>query len=49
MHLVFYIKNLYKDFTNPFPKQTNLEPLLLEVEDSEIEYEMQEVLVVKLV
>jgi hypothetical protein len=49
VHLVFYIKNLYKDFTNPFLKQTNLEPLLLEVEDSEIEYEMQEVLVVKLV
>jgi hypothetical protein len=49
VHLVFYAKKLRKDPRNPFFKQTNPEPLLLEVEDSEIEYKVQEVLVVKLI
>jgi hypothetical protein len=49
VHLVFYAKKLRKDPKNPFPKQTNPEPLLLEVEDGEIEYKVQEVLAVKLI
>jgi hypothetical protein len=49
VHPVFYTKKLRKDPRNPLPKQTNPEPLLLEVEDSEIEYKVQEVLAVKLI
>jgi hypothetical protein len=47
VHPVFYTKKLCKDPKNPFLKQTNPEPPLLKVEDGEIEYEVQEVLVVK--
>jgi hypothetical protein len=46
---VFYAKKLRKDPKNPLPRQTNPEPPLLEIEDSEIEYEVQEVLAVKLI
>jgi hypothetical protein len=46
---VFYAKKLRKDLRNPLLKQTNPEPPLLEVKDSEIEYKVQEVLVVKLI
>ena len=49
MHLIFYTKKLRKDLRNPLFRQTNPEPLLLEVEDGEIEYKVQEVLVVKLI
>jgi hypothetical protein len=49
VHPVFYAKMLRKDPRNPLFKQTNPEPPLLEVEDSEIEYEVQEVLAVKLI
>jgi hypothetical protein len=49
VHPVFYAKKLRKDLRNPFPKQTNPEPPLLEVKDSKIEYEVQEVLVIKLI
>jgi hypothetical protein len=49
VHPVFYAKKLCKDLRNPLPKQTNPEPPLLEVKDSEIEYKVQEVLVIKLI
>jgi hypothetical protein len=49
VHPVFYAKKLRKDPRNPFSRQTNPEPPLLEVEDGEIEYKVQEVLVVKLI
>ena len=49
MHPVFYAKKLCKDLRNPLPKQTNPEPPLLEVKDSEIEYKVQEVLAIKLI
>jgi hypothetical protein len=49
VHPVFYAKKLCKDPRNPLPRQTNPEPLLLEVEDSEIKYKVQEVLAVKLI
>ena len=49
MHPVFYTKKLYKDPRNPLLKQTNPEPPLLEVEDGEIEYKVQEVLAIKLI
>jgi hypothetical protein len=49
VHLIFYTKKLRKDLRNPLFRQTNPEPLLLEVEDGEIEYKVQEVLVVKLI
>jgi hypothetical protein len=49
VHPVFYAKKLRKDPRNPFLRQTNLEPPLLEIEDSEIEYKVQEVLAVKLI
>jgi hypothetical protein len=38
---------LCKDPRNPLPGQTNLEPLLLKVEEGKIKYKVQEVLVVK--
>jgi hypothetical protein len=44
---IFYIKRLCKDPRNPLPGQTNLEPLLLKVEEGKIKYKVQEVLVVK--
>jgi hypothetical protein len=40
VHPVFYAKKLCKDPRNPLLRQTNPEPLLLEVEDSEIEYKV---------
>jgi hypothetical protein len=46
---VFYAKKLRKDLKNPLPSQTNPEPPLLEVKEGEIEYEVQEVLAVKLI
>jgi hypothetical protein len=49
VHLIFYTKKLRKNLRNPFPKQINPEPPLLEVEDGEIEYKVQEVLAVKLI
>jgi hypothetical protein len=49
VHPVFYAKKLRKDSRNPLPRQTNPEPPLLEVKDSEIEYKVQEVLVMKLI
>jgi hypothetical protein len=49
VHPVFYAKKLRKDLENPLLGQTNPEPLLLEVEEGEIEYEVQEVLAVKLI
>jgi hypothetical protein len=49
VHPVFYTKKLRKDLRNPFPRQTNPEPLLLEVKDSKIKYKVQEVLAVKLI
>ena len=49
MHPVFYAKKLCKDPGNPLFGQTNPEPVLLEIEDGEIEYKVQEVLAVKLI
>jgi hypothetical protein len=49
VHLVFYAKKLYKDLRNPLLRQTNPEPLLLEVEDNKTKYKVQEVLAVKLI
>jgi hypothetical protein len=49
VHPVFYAKKLRKDPGNPLPGQTNPEPPPLEVEDGETEYEVQEVLAVKLI
>jgi hypothetical protein len=49
VHPVFYAKKLRKDLRNLLPKQTNPEPPLLEVEDGETKYEVQEVLAVKLI
>ena len=49
VHPVFYAKKLRKDPKNPLFKQTNLESLLLEVEDSKAKYKVQEVLVIKLI
>jgi hypothetical protein len=48
IHPVFHTEKLYKDPGNPLPGQANPEPLLLELQDGETEYEVQEVLVVKL-
>jgi hypothetical protein len=49
VHPVFYAKKLRKDPRNPLPKQTNPEPPLLKVKDSEIEYKVQEVLAMQLI
>ena len=49
MYPVFYAKKLRKDLENPLLSQTNPEPPLLEVEEGETEYEVQEVLAVKLI
>jgi hypothetical protein len=48
VHPVFYAKKLRKDPGNPLPGQTNLEYDLIEVQEGEEEYEVQEVLAVKL-
>jgi hypothetical protein len=45
---VFHAEKLYKDPGNSLPGQANPEPLLLELQDRETEYKVQEVLVVKL-
>lgn len=45
---MFHAEKLRKDPGNPLPGQSNPEPPLLELQDSETEYEVQEVLVVKL-
>jgi hypothetical protein len=49
VHPVFHAKKLRKDPKNLLPGQTNPEPPPLEVEDDETEYEVQEVLAVKLI
>jgi hypothetical protein len=49
VHPVFHAEKLRKDPGNPLPGQTNPEPPPLEVEDGETEYEVQEVLAVKLI
>ena len=48
MHPVFYAKKLRKDPRNPLPGQTNPEYDPIEVQEGEEEYEVQEVLAVKL-
>jgi hypothetical protein len=48
VHPVFHAKKLCKDPDNPLPGQANPELLPLELEDGEAEYEVQEVLAVKL-
>jgi hypothetical protein len=45
---VFHIEKLYKDPGNPLPGQANPEPSLLELQDGETEYKVQEILAVKL-
>jgi hypothetical protein len=49
IHPVFHAKKLRRDSGDPLPGQANPEPAPLELEDSELEYEVQEVLAVKLV
>ena len=49
IHPVFYTEKLRKDPNNPLPRQSNPEPLPLELENGETEYEVQEVLAVKLI
>jgi hypothetical protein len=48
IHPVFHAEKLRKDPGNPLPGQSNPEPPPLELQDSETEYEVQEVLAVKL-
>ena len=48
IHPVFYAEKLRKDLGNPLPGQLNPEPAPLELQDGETEYEVQEVLAVKL-
>ena len=45
---VFHTEKLRKDPGNPLPGQANPEPPLLELQDGETEYEVQEILAVKL-
>jgi hypothetical protein len=49
IHSVFHAEKLQKDLSNSLPGQANLEPPSLELEDGETEYEVQEVLAVKLI
>jgi hypothetical protein len=49
IHSVFYIEKLQKDLSNSLSGQANPEPSLLELEDGKTEYEVQEVLAVKLI
>ena len=49
IHLVFHTEKLRKDPSNLLPKQDNPRPLSLELEDSEAEYEMQEVIAMRLI
>ena len=48
IHLVFHAEKLQKDAGDPLLGQANPKPALLELEDGELEYEVQEVLAVKL-
>jgi len=48
IHPVFHAEKLRKDHGNPLPGQSNPEPPPLELQDGETEYEVQEVLAVKL-
>ena len=48
IHLVFHTEKLRKDPNNSLSGQSNPEPLPLELENGETEYEVQEVLAVKL-
>lgn len=49
IHPVFHAEKLRRDPNDPLPGQANPEPPPLELEDGETEYEVQEVLAVKLV
>jgi transposase InsO family protein len=49
VHPVFHAEKLRKDPGNPLPGQTNPAPPPLNLEDGETEYEVQEVLAVKLI
>jgi hypothetical protein len=49
IHSVFHIKKLWKDLGNSLSSQANAELSLLKLEDSKMEYEVQEVHVVKLI
>jgi hypothetical protein len=49
IHPVFHAEKLRKDLGNPLLGQANSEPPPLQLEDGETEYEVQEVLAVKLV
>jgi hypothetical protein len=48
IHPVFHAEKLRKDAGDPLPGQANPEPPPLELDDGELEYEVQEVLAVKL-
>jgi hypothetical protein len=48
IHPVFHAKKLQWDPSNPLPSQANPETAPLELEDGKLEYEVQEVLAVKL-
>jgi hypothetical protein len=49
VHLVFHVEKLRKDPKNPLLGQANPEPLLVVLEDREQEYDVEQILVVKLV
>ena len=49
IHSVFYTEKLRRDSNDSLSGQANSEPSLLKLEDSETEYEVQEVLAVRLV
>jgi hypothetical protein len=49
IHSVFHAEKLQKDSSNSLSSQANPEPPPLELEDGETEYEVQEVLAVKLI
>ncbi|KAI9860343.1 MAG: hypothetical protein M1813_006232 [Trichoglossum hirsutum] len=49
IHLMFYTEKLQKDLGNSLLSQANAKLSPLELEDGKMEYEVQEVLVVKLV
>jgi hypothetical protein len=49
VHSVFHVEKLQKNIGDLLPGQANSEPPPLKLEDSEMEYEVQKVLAVKLV
>jgi hypothetical protein len=49
VHPVFHTEKLRKDPGNPLPGQSNTEPLPIKLDDNSEEYEVQEVLAIKLV